>query len=129
MTMSISSSDLAEREGWSYEDYVSAWRQVDERAQWVKGDLALNVPTKYGEATLERYAADVGTPYETVKRLRSVAAAYPRTGPRGPNSWSVYRELAAQDDRLELVASRPKDKCSWSEAETWTVALARQLVQ
>jgi hypothetical protein len=77
------------------------------------------VPTKYGEATLERYSADVGVPYETIKRLRSVAAAYPQTGRRLPISWSVHQALAAQDDRLELVAAR----------DDWTVAQARELVE
>jgi hypothetical protein len=75
------------------------------------------VPTKYGEATLERYSADVGVEYSTMRNLKAVAEAYPEIARRRAISWSVHAALAAQDDRHELVA-----------AHDWTVAQARELV-
>ncbi len=114
-------SELAIREGWEYDDYVRAWHELNSRANWLRGDLACGVETKgtYGEGTLERYALDVGVEYSTVRAYKQVAQAYPAESvPRGTHSWTVYRELAAQPDRLELVVSR----------DDWTVAEARELV-
>jgi protein gp37 len=109
----------AARDGWEYEDYVRAWRELESRSAWWKGDLALAVETSYGEHTLERYATDVGTDYGALKTLRAVSRAWPEKVRRLNISWSVHQALAAQADRAELVASR----------DDWKLAEARELVR
>lgn len=106
---------LTPRDFWEYEDFVNAGRELQEASSWLYGDLAAGVHGRYGEARLKQYAEDIGVPYSTLKRCRTVARAFPRTGPRGP--FSVCRELAALKDRLALVSGR----------DDWTVAQAREL--
>lgn len=99
----------------SYEDYVDAWRQVDNRSAWFKARLAAAVP----EGKLHQFAADVDVSYNTVKDYRTVAEKYPpdEVGTSLP-SFGVAKALMAQDDRLELA----------SREQPLTVREARKLV-
>lgn len=90
--------------------------------QWVLGDLALEVETDHGEASLERYAADIEVEYNSLRRYRVVSSAYPQSDIRISN-WSLASVFASQDDRLKLLAGgNPKT------SQPWTVAEARKLV-
>lgn len=107
-------------ETWTYDDCVTAWKELDSRSAWWKGDLACAVETKgtYGEHTLERFAADVGVDYATMRRYKATSQAFPAESVnRFTYPWTVYTALAAQPDRLELLARND-----------WTVAQARELV-
>jgi hypothetical protein len=103
----------------SYDDYVTEWRDVDNRAQWAKGDLiaALVKETFYGEGTMTKFAESVEEAESTLYTYKQVAEAYPRNSRRREIPWSVYKEFVKEDDRLELV----KD---W----TGTVRQARELL-
>lgn len=101
--------------GLSYDDLVAAWHEVDSRSAWFKARLAAAVP----KGKLERYAADVGVSYATVRDYRQVANAYPAEKWGRPHfSFGVAKALMAQDDRFALV----------SREQPWTVAEARELV-
>jgi hypothetical protein len=85
---------------------------------WVLGDLALTIENWLGSipvpgGALRRFAADIGVYYPDLRRCRQVAAAYPGSD-RTVNSWGVYRTLAAQPDRAELV-SAPMTRAEASE--------------
>jgi hypothetical protein len=103
----------------SYADHVAAWRELDSRVAWVKGDIAASVQTKYGERRLHLFAHTVNENYSTVQEHRRVALAYPQKSRRLDISWSVHQVLAAQPDRLRLLRSR----------DDWTVGLARQVIR
>jgi len=101
---------------WSYDDFVRAGREVSSQSAWLYGDLACAVETSYGNGTLERYAADIGVDCKTLLNRRAVARAFPQSSRRREVSFGVHEALAAQPDRLELLADRE-----------WTVMQAREL--
>lgn len=82
---------------------VKAQHEVD-RAQWVLGDLALQVVTVFGDHTLERYANDIGVDYANLSDYRRVARAYSIPARAGILSWRHHREVIAREDRLEWLA-------------------------
>lgn len=86
----------------TYESLVKQGRQAA-KSQWVLGDLASKVETAYGEGKLQEYADDIGVEYPTLKDYRRVAVAYEKGERSTDLPWSVYRILAGQDDRAELV--------------------------
>lgn len=109
----------AESSSASWREHVTSGREVMARlsaCKWELGDLALAVATRYGEASLSRYAAEIGVDPGTLMSYRTVAAAYPEKSRRPENSWSAHQALAAQPDRADLLASR-----------NWTLAQAREL--
>jgi hypothetical protein len=108
---------------WAYEDLVRTWRDVENFGQWVKGDLALLIMTKYGDQTLKKFATDVDVTLATLESYRTVAAAWPQKSRRLDIPWSVHQVLASQPDREELLANP-----AWP-GKPWTVAAARLLVQ
>lgn len=75
-----------------------------ERAQWVLGDLALQVETVFGEHTLQQYTNEVGVEYEQLRRYRQTAAAYQNPLRSGHLSWSHHYVMATRPDRLEWLA-------------------------
>jgi len=99
----------------SWDELVAEGRRAIDGFQWKLGDLAGEVETSYGEASLAAYAAEINVNYTTLSEYRRIANLYeiPR---RLGISWGAAQALAAQPDRLELIASRK-----------WTVAQAREL--
>jgi hypothetical protein len=106
------------RDDWELDDYVRAWRELDNRAAWIKGDLANEVTTRWSDGGLQNLAAKLGESTNTLREYRRVAAAWPQDARRLAVPWSVHQVLAAQEDRAALLKSRPK----------MTVDKARQLV-
>lgn len=101
-----------------WDGLVDLGRKIAYAGQWVLGDLACQVEISYGGSNLQRYAGDIGIDYDTLRRYRHVSAAFPAgIVPRGTHPWSVYRELAAEDDRLELISG-----------DTMTVRRAQEIV-
>lgn len=93
--------------------------QIEEAKQWVLGDLACEVETRYGDEDMRIFATEIGVYYHTLRGYAATSAAFPRGSVgRQTHSYGVYQTLAAQEDRLELVS-----------AERMTVAQARQLVE
>jgi hypothetical protein len=90
---------------------------VESVSRWALGDLACQVETSYGESELAKYAEEVGVRWSTLRDYAQVSRAFPASCRAATHSWTVYRTLAAQDDRLELVAG-----------EKMTVAQAGALV-
>ena len=121
--------------GTSYEVLVEEGRRARQEAdgyQWRQGDLALEVEALTAEnkprdesgafvkdekQLLKRYADDVDIPYETMKKYRQTAKAWP-AGDRHPLvGWEAHRLLAAQEDRTDLIGEEGR-----------TAAGARRLV-
>lgn len=116
------------------EEIARAEMADKDKYQWQWGDWAELVATSRGkgrprsdtvEDSLEYFreklvskALEVPT-LDLLERYRAVAKAWPleaRKSPHGGISWTVFRELAYQDDRFELIS------------EDLTIAKARQLV-
>jgi hypothetical protein len=117
---SAESTSGTSTEGASNEKYDEAVRKGREAAksQWVLGDLALELEPKYGNATLQHFADDIGVEYQTLKVYRYVAGQYEK-GTRIPGlSFSVCQIFAGQGDRAELLSERK-----------WTAKEAREYVQ
>ena len=103
----------------SWDELVAAGRDIIDGFQWKLGDLACEVETTYGESSLMRYAAEIVVEYSTLRGYKAVAKAFPAESvDRSTHSWTVYLALAAQPDRLELVARE----------ERWSAREARELV-
>jgi hypothetical protein len=104
--------------GKSLEDLAAIWRSADS-VNWLKGDIAREVETHYGDGDLEKFAELVGESLSTIESYRTVATAYPDEKSRRLDiSWSVHQVFASQDDRAALIAG-------W----TGTVREARKLVK
>jgi hypothetical protein len=91
----------------SYDSLVEAGQIVLNQTAWILGDLADKVESSYGEAKLEQYASDIGVPFSTLKRYRTVARAFPEKERRLPITFGVAQALASQPDRFELAAQEP----------------------
>ena len=77
---------------------------VESVSKWALGDLACQVETSYGGADLGKYAEEIGVEWSTLRDYAQVSQAFSQSVARATHSWSVYRVLAAQPDRAELVA-------------------------
>ncbi len=106
--------DLA---GLDWDGLVEVGRKVASAAQWLLGDLACQVETSFGDNTLGKYSFQIGIDYGTLRHCKRVSAAFPESVPRGTHPWSVYKVLAAEPDRVELVSG-----------ERMTVTQAQQIV-
>lgn len=85
-------------------ELVEQGRKLVSGQNWQLGDLALEVATSYGEGSLDKFAKEIGVAHNTLQDYRRVAQAYPELLERSHNStWSVYRVLAALDDRHKLI--------------------------
>lgn len=102
----------------SYEELVTFGQRVVSGGQWILGDLAARVETKWGQKRAERYAEDIGIPYGSLQVYRATARAFPKNLRNLSIPYAVYQSLAGQTDRHELLASR-----DWNSNE------ARELVK
>jgi hypothetical protein len=105
---------------WTLDDFARAWRTLDSRAAWIKGDMARYVADRWGTAGgVGVLAEKLGENVNTLRSYRRVAEAWPEDARRLEVPWSVHQVLASQEDRAELLKKRPK----------MTVEKARALVQ
>lgn len=102
------------------DEIVAEWVRVESGANGIKGDLAAEVETCYGENRLGEFADRVGTPLDTIRDLRRVARAYPENWRRSQVSWGVHRVFACEPDRDKLIRDFP---------EGGTVTLAKALLR
>ncbi len=103
---------------WTYEQFVEAGQQVVSGGQWLLGDLACGLETKYGEGDLAKFASDISVEFSTLRKYKQVAQAYSESVRHRTISFGVHEVFATQSDRAELISSR----------DDWTVAQARELV-
>lgn len=80
------------------------------RNQWELGDKALEVaPVGAGHTNsganerLRQYAKDIGERFQTLRRYRAVAAAWPEGRRRPSVSWSIHAELLPHPEKEEVV--------------------------
>ena len=91
-----------------YIELVLAARAVIATSMWTLGDLAAQVGKVYGEDRLGQFAKDVGVNPATMRRVRSVAMAFPdTTGLRSLVSFSVAKVLAGHPARLAIAQANP----------------------
>lgn len=88
-----------------YDEAVRVAKSLDspEGKQWVIGDLADRLEPRYGEHTLQHFAADIGVEVRTVQKYRKTVRAYSPEKRLRSRNWSVAHELANEDDREELI--------------------------
>jgi hypothetical protein len=72
---------------------------------WRMAEIAYAVEPKYGDATLQRLAVDVGLAHNTLQHYRTTVEAWPERWVR-PH-FSVARTLTSHPDRHTLIAQKP----------------------
>ncbi len=95
----------------AYNTLVKEGKQAA-KSQWKLGDLALEVETHYAERSLEEYADEIGVALDALQDYRYVASRYEKSVCTDNVSWSVFKILAAQEDRAKLI----KDGMTVTEA-------------
>lgn len=90
------------------EDYVSKGMELREQTdntQWAWGDLASDVTYEFGSKFVKEYAKMVGMPVATLRRYRDVARAWEPDVREEFKivPWSIFRELAAKENRLDIL--------------------------
>jgi hypothetical protein len=75
------------------------------QAAWFTGDCALEIAPMNddhgrtgAEEALRQFADEIGTAFETVRGLRTVAAAWPKDTRRADMSWSAHRVLMGRQE-------------------------------
>lgn len=107
-----------------WDDHVRQGREAREQrdgAQWMLGDLAASVETTYGEQSLQRYAEEIGVGYDTLRRYRAVARAFPKDRRRSDLSYTHHAEVAALDD--------PAPWLQMAAAGGWSVSRLRSEIE
>ena len=92
-----------------------AARATADGGRWRIGGLALLVERRYASGALQRFAAEIGESYATVRRYRWVAKGY------DPNARARFSTLSFS--HFQAVAGLP-DKLVWlerAERGTWSV--------
>lgn len=79
--------------GTSWEDHVSSWFEISEAvesAQWMRGAIVASLETKYGEASVEKFAGEVMLAARTLRQYRQIYEFY-KNGVRSPFlSWKHH---------------------------------------
>ena len=91
--------------GVSWDRYVKQFREADREQQdslWTKGDIALEVDTKYGEGSLERFAEDVGVSANRLWELRNTSRIFEK-----------HERSSNLSFQHHVIASRTDDPHGW----------------
>lgn len=98
-----------------FEEYVERYKEADKRGSqslWERADIALQVETIYGLATLDKFAELTGDSLSTIKTYRWVAKRFP-TETRNLNvSFRHHQVLAAMEDRQLWLKRAEAEKLS-----------------
>ena len=95
-----------------YDDAVREGRKIVDQANrgwWRLGQIADQLQPKYGDKTLERFAAAIGIKFDTLARFRDVYRAWKEipAPERDSVSYSVRKELATLPHRAQIVRDQP----------------------
>lgn len=104
--------------GSSYEDHISAWIQVRQEIQdrqWRLGAVAASVATRYGEASLKKFAFDTGENVKTLYEYRRVYTAFKNSNRLENLSWK-HHQLALQAENPTAFLERASDE-QWSTGQ------------
>ncbi len=91
----------------SYDDLVVLGSQVSSASKWLLGDAAAQVAGRHKRHTIKDYAQAIGMHPGTLENYRTVAEAFPPKSRRRDIAFGSYQALAAQDDRVALLAGEP----------------------
>ena len=83
-----------------WEDFINLWlisKEIDQRNQWFKGDIANKVVTTYGEGSLKRFSEDVRESSGTIENYRRVSRAFPLEKRNWNLSWTHYFHASYTD--------------------------------
>jgi hypothetical protein len=80
----------------------------EEKNQWRWGEIASTIEPKYGEATLEKYAEEVGINYTTLRNCEATWQAWKEFALRRAISFSAARELNSHPKRFEIAKKNLK---------------------
>ena len=76
-SITLDPSYLDDAKDW--EDFVNLWfvsKEVDQRNQWLKGDIANKVAIIHGDGSLKKFSKEVEESYPTVENYRRVSRAF-----------------------------------------------------
>lgn len=127
MTLSLVTDPSENRRALIEQGRAAAQREGT--AKWELGDLALayapmGEPGVHSgaDALLREFAEAIDVELSALREYRRAANAWPATTRVVGASWSVYRELASQANRFEIIKSPP------TNGRRWTVTTARARV-
>jgi len=100
-----------------WEDFINLWiisREVDQRNQWFKGDIANKVAVLHGEGSLKKFSEEVEEAARTIENYRRVSRAFPESKRNWKLTWTHYF-IASYTDSF----SRGQDKFDKEERYKW----------
>ena len=77
-------------------------KDTEQRIQWKKGELAEKVAIKYGDASLEKFAQEVGEDVKTVEAYRRTSRAYSEEHRHRNLSFTHYM-VASYADKYDRI--------------------------
>lgn len=89
-------------------------REAKDNISWELGDLAILITDQFGPKFLNEFSKGIGIEVSTIRRYRDVAKAYSAEDREKFKmlSWTHFRMVAAQENRLELLEKAADN--SWS---------------
>ena len=119
-----------------WEDFISLWlisKEVDQRNQWFKGDIANKVAVLHGEGSLKRFSKEVEESIGTVENYRRVARAFRESKRHWKLAWTHYF-IASYTDSFRKGQGKfdKKERYKWIEKahdNNWTTTRLKEEVK
>jgi hypothetical protein len=91
-----------------YDDAVLKVKTIDQKYQWILGEIASKLEPKYGERTLERFAEDIGRNFNTLKGYQATYLSW-KTEKVVPLTFSVAQKLnpLPSEKKQEILEENP----------------------
>lgn len=121
--IAISEVHKVVRKAKTYEDFVSIGllvREWKDKSQFVLGELASMVAVKYGEKSLQKYAKEIGIPYNSLRVYRWVVKTIKEKKlPIIPHlSFSHYVLVVRRDDAKKWLLKSADNNWSFEKLAT-----------
>jgi len=133
-SITLDPSYLDDAKDW--EDFVNLWfvsKEVDQRNQWFKGDIANKVAITHGDGSLKRFSKEVEESHPTVENYRRVSRAFPESKRNWKLSWTHYF-LASYTDSFKkgLQVFDTNNRDGWIEKahdNNWTTTRMKEEIK
>ena len=119
-----------------WEDFINLWfvsKEVDQRNQWLKGDIANKVAVIHGDSSLRRFSKEVEESHPTVENYRRVSRAFPKSKRNWKLSWTHYF-IASYTDSFKkgIKTFDSKKRYEWIEKahdNNWTTTRLKEEIK
>jgi len=119
-----------------WEDFISLWsisKEIDQRNQWFKGDIADKVAVLHGEGSLKRFSEEVEESLPTIENYRRVSRAFPEDKRNWKLSWTHYF-IASYTDSFKKGQNKfdKDDRYEWIEKahdNNWTTVRLKEEIK